>query len=125
MVAVVIFSLAYLGIALGKIPGLVIDRAGVVLLGAIAMVVSGVVTVEGAVGAIDLPTILLLYSLMILSAQLRLGGFYTWVAFIIVPYYKHPRVFLGITMGVSAVLSAVLANDIVCFALTPVLAVGC
>ncbi|MFN2357839.1 MAG: anion transporter [Desulfotignum sp.] len=124
MLAVVIFSLAYLGIALGKIPGLVIDRVGVALLGAIAMVVSGVVTLEGAVGAIDLPTILLLYALMILSAQLRLGGFYTWVAFTIVPYYKHPRIFLGITMGVSAVLSAVLANDIVCFALTPVLAVS-
>ncbi len=124
MLAVVIFSLAYLGIALGKIPGLVIDRVGVALLGAIAMVVFGVVTLEGAVGAIDLPTILLLYSLMILSAQLRLGGFYTWVAFTIVPFYKHPRFFLGITMGVSAVLSALLANDIVCFALTPVLSVS-
>ncbi|MCA1788127.1 MAG: anion transporter, partial [Desulfobacteraceae bacterium] len=81
-------SLAYLGIALGKIPGLVIDRVGVALLGAIAMVVSGVVTLEGAVGAIDLPTILLLYSLMILSAQLRLGGFYTWVAFTILKRWR-------------------------------------
>lgn len=51
MLAVSIFSLAYLGIALGKIPGLVIDRVGVALLGAIAMVVSGVVTLDGAVHA--------------------------------------------------------------------------
>lgn len=124
MLAVSIFSLAYLGIALGKIPGLVIDRVGVALLGAIAMVVFGVVTLEGAVQAIHLPTILLLYSLMIISAQLRLGGFYTRVARLILPCYARPRMFLGIVMGVSAVLSAVLANDIVCFAFTPVLAVS-
>lgn len=124
MLTVAIFSVAYLGIALGKIPGLVIDRVGVALLGAIAMVVCGVVTLEGAVQAIHLPTILLLYSLMIISAQLRLGGFYTRVALLIVPFYARPRIFLGILMGVSAVLSAVLANDIVCFAFTPVLAVS-
>jgi Na+/H+ antiporter NhaD/arsenite permease-like protein len=124
MLAVAIFGVAYLGIALGKIPGLAIDRVGVALLGAIAMVVCGVVSLDGAVAAIHLPTILLLYSLMIISAQLRLGGFYTWVAHNIMPYYAHPRFFLGIVMGVSAVLSALLANDIVCFALTSVLAVS-
>ncbi len=124
MTAIIIFCLAYLGIALGKIPGLVIDRVGVALLGAIAMVIFGVVTPEMAVQSIDLPTILLLYSLMIISAQLRLGGFYTWVAMKIVPYYTHPRLFLLATMLVSALLSAMLANDIVCFAFTPVLALS-
>ncbi len=124
MTAAAIFCLAYLGIALGKIPGLVIDRVGVAMLGAIAMVVLGVVTPEAAVRAIDLPTILLLYSLMIISAQLRLGGFYTWVALKTVSLCTHPRLFLLIMMGVSALLSAILANDIVCFAFTPVLALA-
>jgi Na+/H+ antiporter NhaD/arsenite permease-like protein len=124
MIAITVFCLAYLGIALGKIPGLVIDRVGVAILGAIAMVVLGVVTPEHAVRSIDLPTILLLYSLMIISAQLRVGGFYTWIALNIVPFYTHPRLFLLITMCVSALLSAILANDIVCFAFTPVLALS-
>ena len=124
MLAVSIFCLAYVGIALGKIPGLIIDRVGVALLGAIVMVVFGVVTPSGAVGAIDLPTILLLYSLMIISAQLRLGGFYTWVALTVVPFYARPKRFLFVTMMVSAVLSALLANDIVCFAFTPILALA-
>jgi Na+/H+ antiporter NhaD/arsenite permease-like protein len=124
MLAITIFCLAYFGIALGKIPGLVVDRVGVALLGAIAMVVFGVVTIEGAVGSINLPTILLLYALMILSAQLRLGGFYTWMALKILPYYTHPRLFLLMTMLVSAFLSALLANDIVCFAFTPILALS-
>jgi Na+/H+ antiporter NhaD/arsenite permease-like protein len=121
MTAVTIFCLTYLGITLGKIPGLVIDRVGVALLGAIAMTVFGVVTPESAVRSIDLPTILLLYSLMIISAQLRLGGFYTWFALKMVPLSSHPRCFLLACMGGSALLSAILANDIVCFAFTPVL----
>lgn len=124
MIAVIVFCLAYLGIALGKIPGLIIDRVGVALLGAIGMVVFGVVTPESAFRSIDLPTILLLYSLMIISAQLRLGGFYTWMALKIVPFYTQPKLFLLVTMVVSALLSAILANDIVCFAFTPILAIS-
>ncbi|MBE0582545.1 MAG: anion transporter [Desulfofustis sp.] len=124
MVALIIFCLAYLGIALGKVPGLLVDRVGVALLGAIAMVVFQVMTPHDAFLAIDLPTILLLYSLMIVSAQLRLGGFYTWVAQKIVPLSAHPQVFLLVIMLVGGLLSALLANDIVCFALTPILAVS-
>lgn len=40
------------------------DRTGIALLSAIAMVVFGVITPESAFHAIDLPTSLLLYSLM-------------------------------------------------------------
>ncbi len=116
-----IFLITYLGIALGKVPGLVIDRVGIALLGAIAMVGFGVVSRPSAVQAIDLPTILLLYSLMVISAQLRLGGFYTWAASRILTLLTRPKAFLLVLMAVSAVLSALLANDIVCFAFTPVL----
>ncbi|MBR9987356.1 MAG: anion transporter [Desulfosarcina sp.] len=116
-----IFLITYLGIALGKVPGLVIDRVGIALLGAIAMVGFGVVSTPSAVQAIDLPTILLLYSLMVISAQLRLGGFYTWAASRILTLLARPKAFLLVLMAVSAVLSALLANDIVCFAFTPVL----
>jgi di/tricarboxylate transporter len=38
------------------------------------MLAFGVLTTEEAVRAIDIPTILLLYSLMGLSSQFRLGG---------------------------------------------------
>jgi Na+/H+ antiporter NhaD/arsenite permease-like protein len=124
MTALVIFILSYIGIALGKVPGLVMDRTGIALLGAIAMVVFGVITPESAFHAIDLPTILLLYSLMIISAQFRLGGFYTWAAKKITSQAARPKIFLLLAMLVSAVLSALLANDIVCFAFTPVLAVA-
>lgn len=122
--ALVIFALTYGGIALGRFPRLVIDRTGIALLGAVAMVVFGVLTPSQAFSSIHVGTLLLLYGLMLLSAQLRLGGFYTWVARRIVNSDAAPALFLALLMGCGALLASVLANDIVCLAFTPVLAVA-
>jgi Na+/H+ antiporter NhaD/arsenite permease-like protein len=122
MWATLIFILTYAGVAVGRIPWLMLDRTGIALLGAIAMVVFGAVGLDRAVGSIDVPTILLLYALMIVSAQLRLGGFYTRIARSMTRWCANPRRFLLLVMAVSAFLSAILANDIICLAFTPVLA---
>jgi len=119
--AIIIFILTYAGVALGAVPGLALDRTGIALLGAIIMVVSGVLTTHQAVSAIDPSTILLLYSLMVISSQLRLSGFYTRLALSITPYARNPKKFLLLLMLTSAVLSAILANDIVCLAFTPII----
>jgi Na+/H+ antiporter NhaD/arsenite permease-like protein len=121
MLVVIIFLLSYIGIALGWIPVLTLDRTGIALLGAIAMMSFGPLSLSDAVHAIDFSTILLLYALMIISAQLRLSGFYTWVALKITIFLERPRFFLAVMMTTSALLSAVLANDIICLAFTPVL----
>jgi len=123
-IGLLIFFLTYVGVAFGRLPGLALDRTGFALLGALAMVACGVVTMESALQAIHAPTILLLYALMILSAQFRLGGFYTWSALQVSRLARHPRRFLLGLMLTSALLSAVLANDIVCLAFTPVLTVA-
>jgi Na+/H+ antiporter NhaD/arsenite permease-like protein len=122
--AALIFLVTYAGIAVGRIPGLMLDRSGIATLGAIAMVVAGCVTFGEAPGAIDFPTVLLLYGLMIVSAQLRLGGFYTRTAHWILGWLDRPRLFLLLLMATSALLSALLANDIICLAFTPVLTVS-
>ncbi|MDA8160904.1 MAG: SLC13 family permease [Desulfobacteraceae bacterium] len=119
--APLIFVLTYAGVALGHIPGLKLDRTGIAVLGAIAMVSGGFVSLRQAVAAIDFPTILLLYALMIVSAQLRLGGFYTRIAKHLAASLSRPRLFLLLLMLSSAGLSALLANDIICLAFTPVL----
>ncbi|MDA8091308.1 MAG: anion transporter [Nitrospiraceae bacterium] len=123
-IAALIFTVTYAGIALGGVPGLAIDRTGIALLGAIAMVATGAMLPREAALAVDFPTILLLYSLMVVSAQFRLGGFYSRAALRINRYIKNPGFFLGALMLVSAVFSALLANDIVCLAFTPVLCVS-
>jgi Na+/H+ antiporter NhaD/arsenite permease-like protein len=123
-VAVFIFLLTYLGVALGEIPGLALDRTGFALLGALAMVVFGVVSEKAALLSVDYPTIVLLYALMVISGQLRLGGFYTWVALKISRLTNKPAAFLFIVMMVGALLSAIMVNDIICLAFTPILAVA-
>jgi Na+/H+ antiporter NhaD/arsenite permease-like protein len=123
-IAFTIFAITYAGVALGGIPGLVIDRTGIAILGAASMVVFGVLTTTEAVDSIDIPTILLLYSLMVVSSQFRLGGFYTKAALKLTEFMGNPRKFLLLTMLVSAGLSAVLTNDIICLAFTPVLTVS-
>jgi Na+/H+ antiporter NhaD/arsenite permease-like protein len=124
MLVLTLFIGTYCGVAVGRIPWLVLDRTGIALLGAIAMVVTGALSLERAAAAIDVATILLLFGLMIVSAQLRLGGFYTRVAAALSTQRVGPRVLLLNIMLVSAVLSALLANDIVCLAFTPVLVVS-
>ena len=116
-----IFVLTYVGIALGYIPGLALDRTGIALLGAIAMVAVNAFNADQAWQTINVPTVLLLYALMVVSAQFKLSGFYTRIALGINRFIGSPRVFLGALMAVAAVLSALLANDIVCLAFTPVL----
>jgi Na+/H+ antiporter NhaD/arsenite permease-like protein len=121
---VLIFLLTYVGVAVGRFPRLAIDRTGIALLGAIAMVVGGVLTADEAFAAIHVPTLLLLYGLMIVSAQLRLGGFYTRLARDLTTWLDRPAFFLFLLMTVSGGLAAILANDIICLAFTPVLCVA-
>ncbi len=119
-----IASITYAGIAIGGIPGLALDRTGIALIGAICMIATGKLSTNEAVMSVDIPTILLLYGLMVLSSQFRLSGFYPWVAMRLTAFLEKPEKFLLAVMSASALLSAVLMNDIVCLAFTPVLAVS-
>ena len=74
--AIGIFVTSYLALAIGKVPGLRIDRAGVALVGACLMVASGVMSLEDAYRAVDLDTVTLLLGMMIVVANLRLSGFF-------------------------------------------------
>ena len=124
IIATVIFFVTYTAIALGNVPGLALDRTGIALLGAIAMLATGALEEGEAIRAINVPTILLLYSLMVLSAQFTLGGFYTKVALSIAKSVAKPEVFLFALILSSALLSAIVANDVVCLAFTPVVCVA-
>jgi len=73
---VTIFALVYVGMILGGFPGLKLDRAGIALLGAIAILASGAMNPQAAWSAIDYSTIGLLFGLMILSAQFAMSGVY-------------------------------------------------
>ncbi|MDE3083882.1 MAG: hypothetical protein KGJ37_01515 [Verrucomicrobiota bacterium] len=75
-----ILALTYIGIAAGRIPGLKLNRTGIALSGAIAMMVFGDVTTRDVVSYVNWPAIFLLFGFFVMSAQLRLSGFYDKVA---------------------------------------------
>ena len=72
----VVFALVYLGMMLGELPGLALDRTGVALLGAIAVVALRWTPGHEVWAAVDMPTLYLLFAMMVVSALFRLAGFY-------------------------------------------------
>jgi Na+/H+ antiporter NhaD/arsenite permease-like protein len=118
---VAIFFIVYLGMILGGLPFLQLDRTGIALLGAIALVSVGALSLEEAWSAIHAPTLILLFAFMVISAQLRLGGFYNWITYRLGALSVTPAGLLAAFVLVIAALSAVFSNDIVCLAVAPVL----
>jgi len=119
-----VFVAVYLGMALGRWPFLRIDRTGIAILGAIAVVAGGGISAADATLAVDMSTLLMLFGLMILSAQFAACGFYDWCSARIAASDASPAQILALTVVVAGLLSALLANDIVVFAMTPMLIAG-
>ncbi|MBV8088431.1 MAG: anion transporter, partial [Alphaproteobacteria bacterium] len=117
--AVVIFAMTYLVVAIGRLPGLRLDRAGAALVGASLMVASGVLPLDQVPNVIDFKTIILLLGVMIVVANLRLSGFFRLVNGWVVTRARHPIVLLTAVILVSGVLSAFLVNDTICLVMTP------
>src|SRR4029079_8486280 len=101
------------------------DRTGVALLGAIALIAIGAIAPQRAWDAIDVPTIALLFGMMVVSASLRTSGFYARVTERIAALDVSPPKLLAILIFVAGGLSAVLTNDIVCLAMAPLLVEFC
>ncbi|NDY42388.1 anion transporter [Dissulfurirhabdus thermomarina] len=120
-----VFGLVYLGMMAGRFPRLRLDRTGIALLGAIVLVASGRTTLGQAVTAVDIPTVSLLFAMMVVSAQLRLGGFYAFCARKTAELRLAPPLWLAAVIFLAGILSAVFSNDIICLAMAPVLIDGC
>ena len=70
----------------------------------------------------DLPTIVLLFAFMVVSAQMRLGGFYSAVTARVGTMPLAPAGLLAALIAVAAAMSAVFSNDVACLAMAPVVA---
>jgi Na+/H+ antiporter NhaD/arsenite permease-like protein len=119
-----VFILTYIGMAAGRLPWLQVDRTGIALLGVILLLATEALTLDDVGANIDMPTLVLLFSLMIISAQFAAAGFYDKCARWITETPGPPIVILALTVAISGGLAAVLANDIVIFALVPLLIAG-
>src|SRR6185295_5845956 len=120
LAATVVFALTYLVIGLQRLPGIHLGRPAGALLGATAMVATGVLGFDEATRAIDLDTILFLLGMMIVIAHLQLSGFFEVVERRMLGFAHSARSLLWIVVGSSGVLSALFMNDTICLMLTPV-----
>jgi Na+/H+ antiporter NhaD/arsenite permease-like protein len=121
---VLIFALTYVGMALGRVPGLRVDRSGIAMVAAVVLVAAGAIPGGELANAIHFPTLLLMGGLMILAARLGAAGFYDAAAAWIAHQAGRPLRLLALTIAIGGGLSAVLVNDIVVFAMTPLLCAG-
>ena len=99
-----VFILTYVGMALGRVPGLKLDRVGIALIALVLLLASESVAVGDLGAAIDGPTLILLFALMILSAQFGAAGFYEWCASRITHAGGSPHALLALTVVVAGVL---------------------
>jgi len=116
--AYAIFISSYVVFALGKFPGLKIDRPAAAIIGAVGMVAFRIVPPHGALGEIDFPTIVLLFSMMVVVGGLHLSGFFEWTTEAVLKHLPK-KWFLPAVIFTTGILSAFLVNDIVCLVMVP------
>src|SRR5437879_6342110 len=123
-IVLLVLILTYIGIAAGRIAWLQVDRTGIALLAVIALLATREMTLDEFGSAVDMPTLALLFAMMIISAQLAESGFIDLCARTMVDMRGGTTALLGLTVAIGGGLSAVLANDILVITIAPLLLAG-
>ena len=116
-----LFVLTYLGMAAGGIRGLRVDRSWIAACAAVLLLVTGAQSPGEAASQLDAGALLLLLALMLISAQFDFSGVYAWLNERLSHHAQRPALLLLGVVLLGGLLSALLVNDIVAFALTPLL----
>src|SRR6059058_2925295 len=114
-----IFAVTYLVIAIGRLPGFRLDRAGAALVGASLMLAVGGVGIDDISRVIDFDTVALLLGMMIVVGNLRLSGFFRLITGWAVARARHPMALLAAVTLTAGIFSAFLLNDAICLVMTP------
>ncbi len=121
MVATIIFVTTYILISLGENSPRKLDRPTVSLLGAVLMVMTGVLTREASAAAIDFRTLAVLFGMMVLLAVLTQSGLPGWLAGRVLRRCQSPHMLLALVVYGAGIGSAIMLNDTVCLLATPLL----
>jgi len=123
-IVLLVLILTYFGMAAGRIAWLQVDRTGIALLAVIALLVTGQMTLDDFGTNVDMPTLALLFAMMIISAQFAESGFIDLCARTMVQMRGGTAGLLALTVAIGGGLSAVLANDILVISIAPLLIAG-
>ncbi|HXT09277.1 MAG TPA: anion transporter [Roseiarcus sp.] len=118
--ALAILIVTYAGVAIGRIPGLRLDRAGIALLGGAAMIAVGALSLDDAYKVIDWNTLTLLLGMMIVVAHLKVSGAFRAVGALAMRHAHAPFALLITVTLMAGVLSAFLVNDAICLVMAPI-----
>lgn len=117
--ALLVIVLTIIGVAIGRLPGLRMNRATIALTGAVLLIMLGAISLEAAFAALDLNTLALLFGMMVLNIHLRQAGFFQLVAQRVVQWARTPWQLLGLVVLASGLLSALFLNDTIVLVFTP------
>lgn len=118
-VTLIIVLVTYLGIALGKWPRLSVNRTTLTVIGVGLLLAFGQIPFENLRDYLDIDTLILLFSMMVVNAHLQLAGFFRVAAHLLFRLTRGPKVFLAVEILLAGVLSALFLNDTICLMLTP------
>jgi len=120
-ITLIIVSLVYIGLAIGFIPRIHSNRTTITLIGVGMLLILRQVELHQIGSFLDLDTLILLFSMMVINANLRLSGFFKLIGALLLRLTRKPRVFLAIEILLVGVLGALFLNDTVCIMFTPFL----
>ena len=98
-----------------------LDRPSGALLGAVLMVITGVLTLDEAYRAIDFNTILLLLGMMLVIAYFKIANCFKYLSYLLITHARNSFLLLCFVSFSSGILSALFVNDTICLMFTPLL----
>jgi Na+/H+ antiporter NhaD/arsenite permease-like protein len=118
-ITLIIVTVTFIGIAVGRYPFIKSNRTTITLIGVALLVIFQQIQFTKIPGYIDFDTIILLFSMMIIIANLKLSGFFGLVGNAMVQVTRSPRIFLAIEIFAAGILSALFLNDTICLMFAP------
>jgi len=117
---IAIFTVTYVLIAVESGRGSHLDRTAAAFCGAVAMVLAGVVSLDGAYRAVSWDTIIFLLGIMILVAHFQISHFFDWIAVHVAALARTRFQLLVLLIFTAGILSAFFVNDTICLIFTPI-----
>ncbi|PHM09058.1 anion transporter [Nostoc sp. 'Peltigera malacea cyanobiont' DB3992] len=115
----IIIGLTYIGLGLGYLPGLRMNRASIALVGASLLMAFGVLDLKDAWQAIDYKTLIFLFGMMVISTNLAYAGFFQLTLDTVTHFTRSPLGLLIVLTFGSGILSAFFLNDTIALIFTP------
>ena len=125
ILALAVFIVTYLLIAVNRTPWFEIKRSYAALFGAVLMLIIGALSFTDAFDSVDFKVLSLLLGMMTMVAALEYTGFFTMVSDLLLRWSGPGYRLLLLIMVVSAFLSAIALNDAVVLMFTPIVIKCC